>query len=396
MNNTNIISKKEKYYSASQWTLVRSRFRKNRLAIIGFWFLMFLFFISIFAEFLSPYPPSAGSKEGKNRKYTFGSPQIVHIFNEDGKLTRPYIQDVQNKYSVSSGKMQRKYRVEGTKKYKVLDKFKEDETIGTITLSYFVRGSSYKMFGLFPMDIHLFGATDPKKKVHLFGTDQFGSDLFSQCMYATRTSLSIGALAVFIAFFMALIIGGTSGYVGGYTDVGIQGTSDAIRMIPTIPLYAALAATFPQDWSNLQIYFALTSILGLLGWTTLARRIRTHVLATRSEDYILSSQLSGASGPWIIRKHLLPSFTSYIIVDLIISFPYIVLAETALSLIGLGLRRPSMSWGVLMQDMTTLSAIQQTPWYFIPLIFFSLAILGFVLVGDGLRQAADPYSQMKR
>ena len=252
------------------------------------------------------------------------------------------------------------------------------------------------MFGLFPMDIHLFGATDPKKKVHLFGTDQFGTDLFSQCMHATRTSLSIGALAVFIAFFMALIIGGTSGYVGGYTDVGIQGTSDAIRMIPTIPLYAALAATFPQDWSNLQIYFALTSILGFLGWTTLARRIRTHVLVTRNEDYILSSKLSGASGPWIIRKHLLPSFTSYIIVDLIISFPYIVLAETALSLIGLGLRRPSMSWGVLMQDMTTLSAIQQTPWYFIPLIFFSLAILGFVLVGDGLRQAADPYSQMKR
>ena len=332
---------------------------------------MFLFFISIFAEFLAPYPPSAGSKEGKNRKYTFGPPQIVHIFNEDGKLTRPYIQDVQSKYSVKSGKMQRKYRVEGTKKYKVLDKFKEDETIGTITLSYFVRGSSYKMFGLFPMDIHLFGATDPKKKVHLFGTDQFGTDLFSQCMHATRTSLSIGALAVFIAFFMALIIGGTSGYVGGYTDVGIQGTSDAIRMIPTIPLYAALAATFPQDWSNLQIYFALTSILGFLGWTTLARRIRTHVLVTRNEDYILSSKLSGASGPWIIRKHLLPSFTSYIIVDLIISFPYIVLAETALSLIGLGLRRPSMSWGVLMQDMTTLSAIQQTPWYFIPLIFFT-------------------------
>ena len=136
--------------------------------------------------------------------------------------------------------------------------------------------------------------------------------------------------------------------------------------------------------------------MGFLGWTTLARRIRTHVLATRSEDYILSSKLSGASGPWIIRKHLLPSFTSYIIVDLIISFPYIVLSETALSLIGLGLRRPTISWGVLMQDMTTLQAIQLTPWYFIPLIFFSLAILGFVLVGDGLRQAADPYSQMKR
>ena len=196
--------------------------------------------------------------------------------------------------------------------------------------------------------------------------------------------------------FMALVIGGTSGYVGGYTDVGIQGTSDAIRMIPTIPLYAAFAATFPKEWSNVQIYFALTSILGFLGWTTLARRIRTHVLATRSEDYILSSKLSGASGPWIIRKHLLPSFTSYIIVDLIISFPYIVLSETALSLIGLGLRRPTISWGVLMQDMTTLQAIQLTPWYFIPLIFFSLAILGFVLVGDGLRQAADPYSQMKR
>jgi len=395
MKKTDIIGAKEQYYSASQWTLVRGRFLKNRVAAIGFWFLMFLFLISIFAEFLAPYPPSAGSKEGKDRKYTYGPPQIVHIFDQDG-LTRPYVEDRQTKYSLTSGEMQRKYRVEGTKKYKVLDKFKEDETIGTLSLSFFVHGSSYRLLGLLPTDIHLFGATDPKRKVHLFGTDKFGTDLFSQCLYATRTSLSIGAIGVFIAFFMALLIGGTSGYVGGYTDVGIQGASDTIRMIPTIPLYAAFAATFPKEWSNVQIYFALTSILGLLGWTTLARRIRTHILATRNDDYILSSKISGASGAWIIRRHLLPSFTSYIIVDLIISFPYIVLSETALSLIGLGLRRPTISWGVLMQDMTTLQAIQLTPWYFIPLIFFSLAILGFVLVGDGLRQAADPYSQMKR
>jgi peptide/nickel transport system permease protein len=395
MKKTDIIGAKEQYYSASQWTLVRGRFLKNRVAAIGFWFLMFLFLISIFAEFLAPYPPSAGSKEGKDRKYTYGPPQIVHIFDQDG-LTRPYVEDRQTKYSLTSGEMQRKYRVEGTKKYKVLDKFKENETIGTLSLSFFVHGSSYRLLGLLPTDIHLFGATDPKRKVHLFGTDKFGTDLFSQCLYATRTSLSIGAIGVFIAFFMALLIGGTSGYVGGYTDVGIQGASDTIRMIPTIPLYAAFAATFPKEWSNVQIYFALTSILGLLGWTTLARRIRTHILATRNDDYILSSKISGASGAWIIRRHLLPSFTSYIIVDLIISFPYIVLSETALSLIGLGLRRPTISWGVLMQDMTTLQAIQLTPWYFIPLIFFSLAILGFVLVGDGLRQAADPYSQMKR
>ena len=395
MKKTDIIGAKEQYYSASQWSLVRGKFLKNRMAAIGFWFLMFLFLISIFAEFLAPYPPSAGSKEGKDRKYTYGPPQIVHIFDQDG-LTRPYVEDRQTKYSLTSGEMQRKYRVEGTKKYKVLDKFKENETIGTLSLSFFVHGSSYRLLGLLPTDIHLFGATDPKRKVHLFGTDKFGTDLFSQCLYATRTSLSIGAIGVFIAFFMALLIGGTSGYVGGYTDVGIQGASDTIRMIPTIPLYAAFAATFPKEWSNVQIYFALTSILGLLGWTTLARRIRTHVLATRNDDYILSSKISGASGAWIIRRHLLPSFTSYIIVDLIISFPYIVLSETALSLIGLGLRRPTISWGVLMQDMTTLQAIQLTPWYFIPLIFFSLAILGFVLVGDGLRQAADPYSQMKR
>ena len=395
MKKTDIIGAKEQYYSASQWSLVRGKFLKNRMAAIGFWFLMFLFLISIFAEFIAPYPPSAGTKEGKDRKYTYGPPQIVHIFDQDG-LTRPYVEDRQTKYSVTAGEMLRKYRVEGTKKYKVLDKFKEDETIGTLSLSFFVHGSSYRLLGLLPTDIHLFGATDPKRKVHLFGTDKFGTDLFSQCLYATRTSLSIGAIGVFIAFFMALLIGGTSGYVGGYTDVGIQGASDTIRMIPTIPLYAAFAATFPKEWSNVQIYFALTSILGLLGWTTLARRIRTHVLATRNDDYILSSKISGASGAWIIRRHLLPSFTSYIIVDLIISFPYIVLSETALSLIGLGLRRPTISWGVLMQDMTTLQAIQLTPWYFIPLIFFSLAILGFVLVGDGLRQAADPYSQMKR
>ena len=211
-------------------------------------------------------------------------------------------------------------------------------------------------------------------------------------MFATWTSLTIGVIGVFIAFFLGLIMGGIAGYSGGWVDYGIQRFTEIVRVIPVIPLYMGLAAAFPREWSSQQVYFALTIILGLVGWPTLARRIRGQLLALRNEDYVVAAHLSGAGAFRVITRHLLPAFTSYIIVDLVISFPYMVLSETALSFVGLGLRPPAVSWGVLLQDAQNIRAIQQAPWLFMPAFFVVVAVLAFTVLGDGVRDAADPYA----
>ena len=253
-------------------------------------------------------------------------------------------------------------------------------------IHFFVKGEHHHMWGLIHTDLHLFGVE--KGKIHLFGTDELGRDLYSRTLFATGTSLSIGILGVLTAFILALIIGDIAGYAGGTVDYIIQRVTEIVRVIPIIPLYMGLAAAFPKEWSNDQVYFAMTMIFGLIGWPTLARRIRSHVLSQRGEDFVLAAELSGR----IITRHLLPSFTSYIIVDLIISFPYMILSETALSFIGLGLRPPSVSWGILLQDAQNIRAIEQAPWFFIPAVFVVAAVLAFTILGDGLRDAADPYS----
>jgi peptide/nickel transport system permease protein len=240
----------------------------------------------------------------------------------------------------------------------------------------------------------LFGVSEGS--IHLFGTDELGRDLFSRTLIATRTSLSIGIMGVLIAFVLALIIGGVAGYFGGWIDYVTQRFTELIRVIPVIPLYMGLAATFPKEWTSEQVYFAMTLILGLVGWPTLSRRIRSQLLTLRNEDYVLAARLSGVRAHRIISRHLLPAFTSYIIVDLVISFPYMILSETALSFIGLGLRPPAISWGILLQDAQNIRAIEQAPWLFVPAVFVVLAVLAFTLLGDGVRDAADPYAEVSR
>ena len=216
--------------------------------------------------------------------------------------------------------------------------------------------------------------------------------MFSRTLYATRTSLSIGVLGVMISFSLALTIGGIAGYAGGMVDAGIQRFTEVVRVIPVIPLYMGLAAAMPREWSGGQVYFAMTLILGAVGWPTLSRRIRSQLLSIRGEDYVLAARLAGARPRRIIGQHMLPSFTSFIIVDLVISFPYMILAETALSFIGLGLRPPAVSWGVMLQQAQSVRVIEQAPWLFIPAVFVVGAVLAFTVIGDGLRDAADPYS----
>ena len=276
-------------------------------------------------------------------------------------------------------------------------------------LDFWVQGWEYEYFS-FTVDLpgnnldfkfpgltfttHLFGIDDGQ--IHVFGTDGEGKDVFGRTLHAVWTSMAVGTLGVLIAFVMALIIGGIAGYFGGWIDSILQMITDAIRTVPPIPLFMALAAFTPPEWSSETRFFVISLILGFIGWPTLARRIRTHLLAERSQEYVLAAELCGASSGHVIRRHLLPSFTSYIIVDLMISFPYMVRSETALSFIGLGLKDPVNSLGALMYAVTDQDVLKNYQWEAIPVLFFIALVLAFVFVGDGLRDAADPYSGTKK
>ena len=259
-------------------------------------------------------------------------------------------------------------------------------------LILFPQAEKYSLFGM-TFTTRLFGVD--KGKIHIFGTDSTGKDIFARTLHAINTSLAVGTIGVAIAFVLALIIGGVSGYYGGWIDSILQMMTDAIRTVPAIPLFMAIAAFIPSEWSSEARFFFISILLGFIGWPTLARRVRTHLLTERNQEYVLAAQLCGATPGHIIRKHLLPSFTSYIIVDLVISFPYMVLSETALSFIGLGLRDPVNSLGVMLQNVTDADVLLNYQWYFIPVIFFIALVLAFVFVGDGLRDAADPYGDTK-
>ena len=267
----------------------------------------------------------------------------------------------------------------------------EEDTDTPWPVQFFIHGDAYKLWGVIESDRHLFGVAEGH--LHLLGTDQLGRDILSRLFFATRTSLTIGVVGLLISFVLGLIIGGISGFFGGGVDDAIQRFIEFIRSIPTLPLWMALAAALPRDWTPQRVYFMITIILGLLGWTHLARRVRGKLLSLREEDFVVAARIAGSSDARIIVRHMLPSFLSYIIVDLSISFPYMILAETSLSFIGLGLRSPVISWGVLLQDAQNIQSIALYPWLFTPVAFVVLSVMAFSFVGDGARDAADPYSR---
>lgn len=365
---------REAYFTASQRQLIWARFKKQRAAMIAAAVLVVMIVMGIFAPFLSPYNPTIA---GRNADYTNGAPQIPMFCDDNGCSMRPFIYGVKRERSLATN-------------------FRWVTTVDPDDRRYvylFVEGSPYKLFGM-TFDTHLFGVDEGK--IHLFGTDDTGKDIFSRTLHAVYTSLAVGTLGVLISFVLALIIGGVAGYFGGLIDGIMQMITDAVRTVPAIPLFMAIAAFLPAEMSSETRFFFISIILGLIGWPTLARRVRTHLLVERNQEYVLAAKLQGASAGHIIGRHLLPSFTSYIIVDLVISFPYMVLSETALSFIGLGLKDPVNSLGVMLQNTTSADVLLNYQWYFIPVIFFIALVMAFVFVGDGLRDAADPYGGTKK
>jgi len=367
-------SAKDAYFTASQGQLIWTRFKKQKAAMVGAWVLVILILSGIFAPFLTPYDPTIA---GRDKDYLNGAPTIPMFCDDNGCSARPFLHAVERERSLATN-------------------FRWVTTVNTdkrLYMQFFVEGSEYSYFGV-KFDTHLFGMEEGY--IHLFGTDSTGKDIFSRTFHAINTSLAVGTIGVFISFVLALVIGGISGFYGGWVDSIIQMITDAVRTIPAIPLFMALAAFIPDTWSAEERFFFISILLGFIGWPTLARRVRTHLLTERNQEYVLAAQLCGASSGHVIRKHLLPSFTSYIIVDLVISFPYMVLSETALSFIGLGLKDPVNSLGVMLQNVTSADVLLNYQWYFIPVIFFIILVMAFVFVGDGLRDAADPYGDTKK
>ena len=381
--------RKEAYFTASQGQLIWARFKKNKSAMIAGAILILLVVAGIIAPFLSPYDPTIA---GRDKDYQNGAPQIPMFCDQNGCSLRPFLHGLKRSRSVETNfrwvteidPEERRYVTFFPKGWEYTF-FNWDIGIPGTDIGFTIPGITF--------DRHLFGVD--KGGIHIFGTDASGKDIFGRTLHAISTSLAVGTIGVVISFILALIIGGTSGYFGGRIDGFFQMLTDAVRTVPAIPLFMALAAFVPDEWSAETRFFFISVILGFIGWPTLARRVRTHLLTERNQEYVLAAKLCGATPAHIIGRHLLPSFTSYIIVDLVISFPYMVLSETALSFIGLGLKDPVNSLGVMLQNVTNADVLLNYQWYFIPVVFFMTLVLAFVFVGDGLRDAADPYSDRK-
>lgn len=363
-------SAEEAAYLASQWKLVWWRFRRHRLAMISLACVLAFYFVAAVPEFLAIHDPLDSSSTR-----VFMPPQRIHIF--DGWVPRPFV------YGISG---------ERNPVTLAMEHVQDRET--KHHLKFFVSGHQYKLFGLFKTDIHLVGA-DSEEGMHALrplGTDKLGRDVFSRLMYGTRISMSIGLVGVAISLFLGVLLGGLSGYNGGWIDSIIQRLIEFLRAMPTIPVWLALGAAVPQDWSVVKVYFAISVIISLIGWTTLAREVRGRFLAMREEDFVMAARLYGSNQLRLIFRHMLPSFMSHIIATTTLAIPAIIIAETALSFLGLGLRQPAISWGVLLFEAQNLQAVANAPWLLTPGLFVIFAVLTLNFMGDGLRDAADPYS----
>jgi peptide/nickel transport system permease protein len=356
---------------ASQWQLMWWKFRKHKFALVSGIFVILIYLVALCAEFLAPF-----STELFRTNYTYAPPQPLQLFEQttDGRRFNPYVYGY--KVEIDQAALRRVFVVdEETKHY----------------VGFFVQGAPYKWLGLIESNIHLIGPKNPDDPMYLLGADRLGRDLLSRLIYGTRISMSIGLVGVALSFVLGILLGGISGYYGGAIDNFIQRLIEFIRSLPTIPLWMGLAAALPADWSPIRTYFAITVILSFIGWTGLGRVVRGRFLSLRTEDFVTAARLDGSSELRIIWKHMVPSFTSHIIASLTLAIPGIILAETALSFLGLGLRPPVVSWGVLLQDAQNVRAVATAPWLLTPGLAVVFTVLALNFLGDGLRDAADPY-----
>jgi peptide/nickel transport system permease protein len=359
----------EKVAVATQWQLMWWRFRKHKLAMIGTLILILFYLASFGADFLSYVDP-----EESEAQRSLMEPQPIYWFDEGS--FRPYV-----------------YRQIGRRDPITFKRVYEPDTSAKVYIEFFGRGFPYRLLGFIPMDTHLLGVGDakPSETLFLFGTDMQGRDIWSRLMYGTRTSMTIGLVSVALSLILGITLGGFSGYFGGIIDTVVQRLIEILRSIPTIPLWMGLAAALPSSWSVNQVYFAITVIISLIGWTELARVIRGRFISLRQEDFIMAAELLGCSKPRIIFRHMVPSFVSHIIAATTLAIPAMIISETSLSFLGLGLRPPAISWGVLLQDAQNIQALVISPWLLIPAIPIIIAVLAFNFMGDGIRDAADPY-----
>ena len=347
------------------------RFKQHRIALFALGVLAIAYTAAVFAEFLSPHDPNRFSSQ-----YVMAPPMHLH-FVTDGSFTwPPYV------YGFTST------RNEETLKMEVVP----NET-QILRLKFLVHGDPYQLWGLYDNDLHLFGLDDADDHpIFLLGADALGRDLLTRILYGSRVSLSIGLVGVGLSLIFGVLLGGISGYFGGVTDVIIQRIIEFLRSLPAIPLWLTLAAVLPPEWSSIRIYFGITVILSLIGWTGIARVVRGRFLSLREEDFILAARLANASQLRIIMRHMVPSFTSHLIANITLAIPAMILSETALSFLGLGLQPPIVSWGVLLQGAQNLLALAHAPWLLWPGFFVVVVVLAFNFSGDGLRDAADPYA----
>jgi peptide/nickel transport system permease protein len=360
----------ERLGEASQGQLMLAKFKKHRVATVSVYLLVVLYLMAIFAPFVAPYTPLQRFED-----FAYARPSRVRIVDAQGNFHLPFIYGRESKLD----------------KKTFTYTFEEDPST-RYPIRLFAPGEPYRLFGVIPLQRHLFGV-EGDQPFFLLGSDDLGRDLFSRIIIAARVSLFIGLAGVIISFVLGTLLGGISGYFGGVVDTVIQRSIEFIMSIPQIPLWMGLSAAIPREWSGIQKFFAITVVLSLVGWTDLARVVRGALISLREEDYVTAARISSATPMQIILRHLLPGVTSYLVVSITLAIPGMILAETTLSFLGLGITAPDVSWGSLLQQAQDVTVIANYPWLLAPVAFVMLAVILYNFIGDGLRDAADPYSR---